>query len=307
MHPKKRVSHKTCRKLMVSLVVGASVASGTALAQRSTLPTSLPAQSAEIAPAPRPEMTVTANGAALVVPLGGSRQFQMRGNKPIRSVYNQQDDVASVDPTSDRSKLLISGKKAGTSRLTLTAEDNTKEVVDVVVQPDVHYLRSLLMQAVPTANLTLIPAAGGTIIIGGTVTQAEDIGIVLNTAKAVMGMPANVINAMRVGGVQQVALDVVIATVDRTKARQFGLDFLAQGRHYSVVSTFSGSSGSSLSSASSGIGAGTASFTPPAIGQTANVVSGLFNLGDGNNILAFLTALTRIALPSSWPSLGLWH
>ncbi|HZU34996.1 MAG TPA: pilus assembly protein N-terminal domain-containing protein, partial [Gemmataceae bacterium] len=166
----KRVSHKTCRKVFVSLVVGASVATGTALAQGSRLPTSLP-QGAEVAPAPRPETTVTPNGTALTIPLGGSQQYQMRGHKPIRSVYNQQDDVASVDPTSDRSKLLISGKKAGTSRLTLIAEDNTKEVVDVVVQPDVKYLRSLLMQAVPTANLTVIPAASGTIILGGTVTQ----------------------------------------------------------------------------------------------------------------------------------------
>ncbi len=281
----KRLLPKTGRDLLMSLVLGASALGGSAYGQDTATPTNLPAAVPEIAPRAQPTTFGTAKGATFIVPLGGSKQLQMSSGKPIRTVYNRQDDVTSVEPTSDRTRLLVTGKKAGTSQITLIAEDQTKEVVDVVVEPDMEYLRSLLIRAVPTANLNLIGAASGSIIISGTVTKAEDIEIILNTARAVVGAPAKIINAMRVSALQAVQLDVVIATVDRSKFRNFGFEFVTGGQNVLFGSTFSGSP---LVTAA---GTPAAAFNWPALAAGSNIATGIYNLGSGRGLFGFLTSL----------------
>lgn len=290
--------HRARRNLFTTLVVGASTTWSVALAQDSGSPSQLPPSIPETAPAPHADITASARGRELHVPLGGSIPLQMTGAKPIRTVYNRQEGVAVVAPTSDRSKVLVTGKQAGTSNITLTAEDQSREMIDVVVEPDMQYLKGVLRRVVPTANLEIIPATGGTIIIGGTVVRAEDVDLVLNTTAGILGKKDGIINAMHVGGVQQVQIDVVIATVDRTKFRNLAVEFSSQGVVHSFVSTFSGGASTALSQASAGaataatsVAGGSASFTPPAIGTNANIVTGLVNVGDGQTILGFLTAL----------------
>ena len=50
----------------------------------------------------------------------------------------------------------------------------------------------------------------------------------------------NVVNAIRVGGVQQVQLDCVVALVSRTKLRNMSFDFLNQGNNHTLASTIGG-------------------------------------------------------------------
>ena len=80
----------------------------------------------------------------------------------------------------------------------------------------------------------------------GTVAHAEEIEAILRVAQGVLatGVPAGgaatggrrsgaitVVNAMTVGGVRQVQLDVVIASVNRSKLRNFGVNFTVTGTH----------------------------------------------------------------------------
>jgi pilus assembly protein CpaC len=74
------------------------------------------------------------------------------------------------------------------------------------------------------------PGYGSVVVLSGYVTSPQDADIVARLANsAVGGSTANVINAVQVGGVQQVQIDVVIASVDRTALRNRGFDFIALG------------------------------------------------------------------------------
>ena len=185
----------------------------------------------------------------LIVPIGGTRPLQMKGRKIITRAENVNERVLEVRSVRDQpDTLLLLGKDAGTTRLTLTAQDGTTEIFEVIVQLDVEYLKSILQRAVPTANIQLIPIHSSTVIISGTVNHAEDIPAILATANAVLGGGAGpagpgsdrVINRLTVAGVQQVQLDAVIAFVDRSLTRNMGVDFFSSGAHHNFASTISG-------------------------------------------------------------------
>jgi pilus assembly protein CpaC len=184
----------------------------------------------------------------IIVPIGGTRPLQMKGKKIITRADNINERVLEVRSVRDQpDTLLLLGKDAGTTRLTLIAQDGTTEVFEIIVQLDIDYLKSILQRAVPTANINLIPIHSSTVIISGTVNHVEDIQTVLATASAVLGGGAGpagagsdrVINRLTVAGVQQVQLDAVIAFVDRSLTRQMGVDFFTAGAHHSFASTVS--------------------------------------------------------------------
>jgi pilus assembly protein CpaC len=171
----------------------------------------------------------------------------------IESVENERDAIARVQAIKgDTRTIQITGLQPGTTRLKLTsrADPPAKPIVEnieVIVQFDVALLRNLLQQAVPTAAVTPIPGAGNTIIMTGTVAHAEDIDVVLGIARSITGAAAGaaqIINAMRVGGVQQVQLDVVVARVARSELRRMAFGDLADngGQHFLNVGT-AGASG----------------------------------------------------------------
>src|SRR5262249_18264437 len=95
-------------------------------------------------------------------------------------------------------------------------------------------------------------------------------------AESVMG-PGHAVNAMRVGGVQQVQLDVVIAQVSRSELRNMNFDFLQQGGSHTISSVMGATTFGTLTGA--GLNA------PPLIqgsigaanGQQSNIFGALFN------------------------------
>jgi pilus assembly protein CpaC len=198
---------------------------------------------AQTAPPPKPEgegqVRPPSPVKSLIIGIGSTQRLKMGSNKPIKTVLNPKPNVADVsvlegDPTS----VLVKGGEAGTTRLTLIDVDGREEVYDILVQFDVEYLRLLLKRAVPTANLALLPAANGVIIISGTVNKAEDIDIIMRTAQSVAGAGADrIVNAMTLGGVIQVQLDAVVALVSRSELRRMSFDFLEVGHHHNFSST----------------------------------------------------------------------
>jgi pilus assembly protein CpaC len=197
---------------------------------------------------PRPSLLpppIPATARQITLAVNGTQRVQMLSRKRIKTVVNERETVARVsalaagEPTS----ILITGLEPGTTRITLTDVDNNSETIDVLVQFDVEYLRSLLRRAVPTANVEPIPAANNAILMTGFVAHAEDVDAVMRTAASVIGRPEQVVNAMRVGGVLQVQLDVVVALVDRSKMRQFGYNLLGSSNSTVFGSTVGGLAG----------------------------------------------------------------
>jgi pilus assembly protein CpaC len=202
-----------------------------------TLSSVAPAQ--QPPPAPR-EGQPAGRSLALVVPINGTQRLQMSTKKRIKNVANERETVARVQSTPDPATVLITGLEPGITHVKLTDEDGAEESVDVIVQFDVEYLRSLLQRTVPTANINPIPGANSTIILTGNVARAEDVDVVMRTTVGVVGSQDRVINALRVGGVMQVQLDVVVAQVSRDEFRRMSFDFIEVGQHHTLASTVGG-------------------------------------------------------------------
>src|SRR5262249_40359306 len=145
-------------------------------------------------------------------------------------------------------------------------------------------------------------------ILTGWVARSEDIDVVLGIARTFTaggGGPAAVINALKIGGVMQVQLDVVLARVARSELRQMNVSFFEQGSHQ-VFSSIIGGHLAVPTSASfaTGSGATAAQSTSVASQTSASSISGtvsapLLFFGvqpPGLNILTFVDALRQNGL-----------
>src|SRR5262249_30889908 len=143
------------------------------------------------------------------------------------------------------------------------------------------------------ANITAIPNGVTGVVLNGYVQRAEDIPVVQAIAQS-LGFTA--INALRVSGVQQVQLDVVIARVRRTKGRSFGFNFLQNSREQIFGSTVG-----TLIPVLGPIGVPSGQLQPVGFGQIINSAPGQANLslgiiGNSAGFLGFLQALENEGL-----------
>lgn len=182
--------------------------------------------------------------AVFVVPLDATRQLSMNPRRPIRKVINEKEFICSVHAIEDdRTAVSVFGRQAGKSRVLMIDEKGVEETVDVVVELDVDAVRTVLRRAFPTAQVEPIPTGSRTIVLVGNVAHAEEIEAILRVAQGVLvnnqgaAGATQIVNAMTVGGVRQVQLDVVIASVNRSELRQFGVNFAVAGSTVPVAST----------------------------------------------------------------------
>lgn len=236
MHPIKNV----IRRLAWGLAAFGVGVGGAASAQ----------QPGDVIPAPAPRVADVRppkldRTGAIIVPVQGTIRLQMKTKARLREVFNERETVLTIreDATSP-STLILSGRAIGLTRISLTDVNGVTETYEVLVQNDVELLRKLIQQAVPTANVQVLP--GGTpdsLILSGHVANAGDVDTVVRVASSAVGggtATGNIVNALTVGGVSQVQLDCVVASVNRTEARRRGFSFGisdGSGRFYSVLGT----------------------------------------------------------------------
>jgi pilus assembly protein CpaC len=218
---------------------------------------------------------------ALIVPTNGTLKLQMSKKQKIKTVTNPKENVVSLrtlqgDPTT----ILVTGQQDGVTHIEMEDAEGNKETYEVIVQADVEYLREQLRRALPAANITVIPISTnpppGTVLLTGTVTHDADVAVVRGL---VMSVGFKFIDSIRVGGVQQVQLDVVIAKVNRSDLRNLTFNFLGSSRYAAGGSTVGGAA--SVGSSSSG---GTTSSGFP-LGGAGSSLSSLATTGPGTNLL----------------------
>src|SRR5262249_51142715 len=125
---------------------------------------------------PAPDMTP-----GVVVTVNGSELRQMSTKKRIKAVnIGDPRFVRVVGAPADNTSVYIVGLAPGISPVTLTDENDKAERFDVVVVAfDIQQLRAVLRRAVPSANVTPLPAGNTAVILNGTVDRAEDIPLAL--------------------------------------------------------------------------------------------------------------------------------
>lgn len=259
--------HRTHRMptRLLSLMLGLTLAAWPVLSARAQPPAEAP------------------KGESIVLPVGSTQTITMSTKKKVQKVQSEKPDVVRASTVVGHpDQINLTGGAPGIARVILTDEDGKVETFEVVVQVDLEYLRYLLGKAVPTANVQLLPGANGTILMTGYVSRAEDLGIVQNITRSVVG--DRFIDAVRVGGVMQVQLDVVVATVARNKLRQMSFAFQNAGARHFIASTVGLAPVVAGSSAVS-VGTSSSSLT----GSPGNLFLGLVN--DKQSFFGFLAAL----------------
>jgi pilus assembly protein CpaC len=233
-----------------------------------------------------PRAVAQDKAAIVAVPIGGSQTLEMSQKQRIKDIDNKDQNVARVDfyTGSDyRKVMIIGGGGAGITHLVLTDADGNKEAFDIIVEQNLEFLRRVLKQAAPTANIEIIQGTGNSLVLTGTVAQASDIDIIMRATAGTVGKD-NIVNAMRIGGVQQVQLDVVIARVARSETRNMGFSFFENGIQHFVGSTIGGGNTFAGALANSiGTAASSLSAPPP------EIAFGIFN--NQQSFLGFLEAL----------------
>lgn len=231
----------------------------------------------------------------LVVLLNSTTRLQMSTRKPIKTVVNPKEGLLAIRSVErDPTMVVLQGTAPGITRLELEDADGNKEAREVIVQADVEYLTCQLRKAVPLSGISVIPNGTNSVILTGFVQRAEDITVAQSVASSI---GFQVINGLRLNGVQQVQLDVVIARVRRTKGRDFGFNFIGNARqtiYGSTVGNLIPVSGFPVGVPSTNVQPGQFTSqlsTPPG---SSNLFGGV--IGNAAGFLGFLQALENEGL-----------
>ncbi|MEQ9409481.1 MAG: hypothetical protein RIK87_17220 [Fuerstiella sp.] len=152
----------------------------------------------------------------------------------IKKVLDFDADVIQIDPVQGHpNQVTVYALKTGITTVTLIDEFDQFTKVEVLVRGDVRHLESYLRKFYPNDAIN-IEEIKGSILLSGWVTRPEHINEIVAIAEQFY---PNVLNHMRIGGVQQVMLKATVMEVNRSKLRQFGMNFGLIGNESYLLST----------------------------------------------------------------------
>jgi pilus assembly protein CpaC len=169
--------------------------------------------------------------------------------KPIMRFSIADPKIADVIVLTPR-QVYLTGKASGVTSISFWGNGNKLSAVyDVEVTPDVASLKDKLHKVFPDEKDIQVKTSGDSIILAGTVSNAEKLSQVLAIAgSAPSGKKGEsdkqkVINLLEVGGVHQVMLEVRISEMSKNIGRRLGINLNAIGRsggsgNISLLSTF---------------------------------------------------------------------
>ncbi len=165
----------------------------------------------------------------LAKPQGISVQVYANQSTLVNSPFNikrvsiAKPEIADVEVISPRQMVVI-GKSAGTTTLIYWSEGEVPTSVDVVVGIYVEQVRENLQKIAPDAKFE-VTASGDTLVLSGTVSSEMVQNRLVEAAKANV---KSVVNLLKVEKLEQVLLQIRVAEVDRTLAKELGFNMLFQ-------------------------------------------------------------------------------
>lgn len=136
-------------------------------------------------------------------------------------------DTVVLSPT----QIYLTGKTIGVTNVTLWNESGKMMgMYDVVIAPDVTRLKENLHKTLPEEQGILVTSDHDHITLSGTASNANNLNRALSMAEAYA--PKKIVNAMQVGGVQQVMLEVRVAEMNRELIKRLGVNFTGIGNDF---------------------------------------------------------------------------
>jgi pilus assembly protein CpaC len=158
----------------------------------------------------------------------------LRLDSSPKSIVIANPDIADVSIRSPR-LMYIFGKKTGETTMYATdAQEHVLFNITVRVVHDLGRLRQALTELVPAGQIAVDSVDGG-IILQGTVATGAEAEDARRIAGRFLGKGEDVINRLTVTAPNQVNLRVRIAEVDRTVARNLGIDWSVAGSIGSIA------------------------------------------------------------------------
>ncbi|MCA9184564.1 MAG: pilus assembly protein N-terminal domain-containing protein [Planctomycetales bacterium] len=242
---------------------------------------------------------VTSETQRLEMVVRTSRILTLDNDVPRMLVNNP--GIIKATPLSPN-QVQLSALQPGVTQVNLWDTKQKLYTVDVVVSADARELENLLATMFPTAQLSVKPLAQS-VVISGYVPSPDMISRIHRVAEDYY---PNVIDNMKVAGVQTVLLHTKVMEVSRTKLRTAGVDWgLVNGNDF-VIQGVSGliSKQASQAGVATGLGGDTVRF---GIVDGANNFFGFLELLRKNNlakVLAEPTLVTTSGRPASFHSGG---
>lgn len=135
-------------------------------------------------------------------------------------IASPDSEVAEVTATSGTS-VVVRGLSVGLAQLLLRSRESAR-VVQIRVERDLSALRELIRSLAPTSDVKA-QSLNGTIILSGRVRDGVMAQRIVDIAKLVQG--GEVQNHLKVAGVQQTMLRVVVAEVNKQAIRRLGVNW----------------------------------------------------------------------------------
>lgn len=251
-------------------------------------------------PAPRPMMApanapshetmrayapvaISGPSAAMAVALGRGQLVNLPS--AMKDVFVADDKIADVQVKSNN-QLYVYGRSAGET--TIYASNAAGQVIwstNVRVASNIDSVDQMLRVAMPESHINVATLSASTYLLTGTVGAPEDAAEAQRLVTAFLGKDANVITRLKTATPLQVNLQVRIAEVSRSLAKQLGVNLtsIANGSNGFQFGISQGRSAASVyvPGAPMGVG-GKTSYTDPITGSTK----------DGTSISALSTATT---------------
>jgi len=255
----------------------------------------------------------------------GSQKTIALDKQPLGGADVTAGNIVRIIPTEKANVFTFEGIAPGYTRVTFFADKARKEIlaafdIEVPFVDRVTQLRDLIKKIAPTATVEVHPLLTAkesinergekvkeetfSVLLTGNVTSAEDARAIgeaaerlfppsdLGTQTAPSGYQTisilrnNVVNQIRIGGVHQVQLEVVVAVVNRSEARNMSFSWNVTGNNWFLSSLTGGAGGLSSVLTPFGPMQTTTSLTPTG---AQNFAFGVLN--NNSSVLGFLQLL----------------
>ncbi|MDP9114912.1 MAG: pilus assembly protein N-terminal domain-containing protein [Acidobacteriota bacterium] len=196
----------------------------------------------------------------------------------IRQISTSSPDIVDASPVTTR-EILLHGKGLGNATLVVWSKTGERTFYNVTVELNLDPLRKILKDTFPNEQIT--PASSRESLSLNGIISSKDVG---DRAVALAGPFAkNVVNNMQLGNPpveKQILLRVKFAELDRSKAEQYGVNWISQAGQTNFYASTQQSGISSTTTSGSGA-------------QTVSVASALniFAFDPKLNLGAFISAL----------------
>jgi pilus assembly protein CpaC len=193
---------------------------------------------------------VNASLDSITIAQGSSKRLKFAYDIPELMVENTEI-IQATPMRSD--EIMISGLQPGYSSLTVSDPSHRLQEIKVIVEIDTRPLELAFREHFPDSNIKVRALKQG-IILTGFVTSPEQIDGVNRVANDFFG--SNVVSMVQVQSAQNIAIQVKVYEISRTKMRRVGVDWQISSRRAGFYSSVSGLLSSASVINGNGVGQG---------------------------------------------------